>query len=314
MTAVSVRHLTKRYGAKTAVRDLSFDVDAGSVVGFLGPNGAGKTTTLKVLLGLVGATSGEATIEGVPYNRLRDPVRVLGAVLDGSGYHPRRTGLNHVRTLCVAAGVAQSRAEEVLDLVELTGAASEAVSSYSLGMRQRLGIASSIIGKPKVLVLDEPANGLDPQGVRWLRGLIRAFADDGGAVLISSHVLAEVQQVIDRAVVIAQGVLRADAPLLELLASSLPASRGETAVRVQTSRPAALQQALLFQGLSSQEEDEATLIVLGATVERVATIATQARVPLRGLMVAERSLEDVFLELTKPILEEPGIEKASRAR
>jgi ABC-2 type transport system ATP-binding protein len=208
MTVVSVRGLTKHFGSVRAVSDLSFDVSSGQVTGFLGPNGAGKTTTLRMVLGLVAPTAGDALIGGRRYVDLPQPRRIVGAVLEASGFHPGRRGRDHVRILANVAHVGRERVEEVLDLVDLTGAADRRVGGYSLGMRQRLGLAAALLGDPEVLILDEPANGLDPAGVAWLRKLLRGLAGEGRTVVVSSHVLSEVEQTVDQVVIINAGSLR----------------------------------------------------------------------------------------------------------
>ena len=216
MAVVSAVGLTKRFGDLTAVNDLSFELEAGSVTGFLGPNGAGKTTTLRMLLGLARPTRGQALVFGRPFTELEQPAARVGAVLEASDLHPGRTGRDHLRVLARAAGVPQSRVDEVLALVDLTGAAERRAGGYSLGMRQRLGLAAALLGAPELLVLDEPANGLDPEGVRWLRDSLRAFAMRGGTVLVSSHHLAEVAQTVDRVVIIDRGRLVVESTLEEL--------------------------------------------------------------------------------------------------
>jgi len=216
MTAVSIRGLSKHFGQVQAVQDLTFDVPAGQVTGFLGPNGAGKTTTLRMVLGLVRPTAGEARIGGVRYAELRDPRRVVGAVLEATGFHPGRRGRDHLRIIADAADLPVERVDQVLDQVGLTEASRRRVGGYSLGMRQRLGLAAALLGDPQVLVLDEPGNGLDPGGMAWLRGLLRDLAADGRAVVVSSHVLAEVAQTVDRVVIVNDGRLRYDGPLDEL--------------------------------------------------------------------------------------------------
>jgi ABC-2 type transport system ATP-binding protein len=215
--AVEIAGLTKRFGAVEAVRDLSFSVQPGRVTGFLGPNGAGKSTTLRALLGLVRPTSGSATFGGTRYEELDRPSARVGAVLEDASFHPGRTGRNHLRVLAAAGGHPASRVGELLELVGLAHAADRRVKGYSMGMRQRLGIAAALLGQPEVLILDEPANGLDPPGIRWLRELMRAQAGEGRAVLVSSHLLAEVAQSADEVVVIAEGSLRAQGPLREVL-------------------------------------------------------------------------------------------------
>ncbi len=217
---LEVDSLTKRFGATLAVDGLSFKAEPGRVLGFLGPNGAGKTTTLRTMLGLTIPTSGSATVDGRPYRELSDPVRVLGAVLEGPQFHPGRTGRNHLRVLASAAGLPTGRVDEVLKLVELDGAGGRRVKGYSLGMRQRLSLAGALLGDPRALVLDEPANGLDPQGIRWLRDFLRARAAEGRTVLISSHVLSEVAQTVDGVVVVSRGRLIAQGTVDELTAGA----------------------------------------------------------------------------------------------
>jgi ABC-2 type transport system ATP-binding protein len=214
--SVQVDSLTKRYGDVLAVDDVSFSLAAGTVTGFLGPNGAGKTTTLRVLLGLAEPTAGEALVFGRRYNELDQPVRRVGAVLESDDFHPGRSGRNHLCVLAIAAEIPRSRVDDVLRIVELADKADRPVKTYSLGMRQRLGLAGALLGDPQLLVLDEPANGLDPIGVRWLRGFLRSFAERGGSVLVSSHVLAEVAQAVDQVVIIDRGRLVATARLDEL--------------------------------------------------------------------------------------------------
>jgi ABC-2 type transport system ATP-binding protein len=205
--------LSKRYGDILAVDDLSFSLPPATITGFLGPNGAGKTTTLRLLLGLADPTGGEALVYGRRYQELERPTRRVGAVLESNDFHPGRSGRDHLRVLAAAADISATRVDEVLDLVGLGAAGGRLVKSFSLGMRQRLGIAGALLGEPRLLILDEPANGLDPAGVQWLRGLLRSFADGGGTVLVSSHLLAEIAQTVDRIVIICCGRLVADAPL-----------------------------------------------------------------------------------------------------
>jgi ABC-2 type transport system ATP-binding protein len=216
---VEVRSLSKRFGDVVAVDDVSFSLEAGTVTGFLGPNGAGKTTTLKVLLGLAEPTAGEALVFGSRYRELEQPARRVGAVLESNDFHPGRSGRDHLKMLAIAAEISASRVDEVLELVELRDKADRRVGTYSLGMRQRLGLAGALLGDPELLVLDEPANGLDPVGVHWLRGFLRGFAERGGSVLVSSHILAEVAQAVDQVVIIDRGRLLATARLDELTSS-----------------------------------------------------------------------------------------------
>ena len=218
MAVIQAHGLTKHFGSVRAVDDLSFGVERGSVTGFLGPNGAGKTTTLRMLLGLVAPDAGTATINGRTYADLPEPLHLVGAVLEASGFHPGRTARSHLRILALAARADASRVDDVLDLVQLTGAADRRVGGFSLGMRQRLGLATALLADPEILILDEPANGLDPEGVRWLRGLLRGFAAEGGTVLMSSHMLAEAALTVDSVVIVDRGRLVTQSPLASLTA------------------------------------------------------------------------------------------------
>jgi ABC-2 type transport system ATP-binding protein len=216
MAQVEVRGLTKTFGQVTAVRDVSFTAPAGKVTGFLGPNGSGKTTTLRAVLGLVRPSAGEALIGGIPYPRLARPRRSVGALLEATGFHPGRRARDHLRVLAAAAGLPGSRVDEVLGHVQLTAAASRRVREFSLGMRQRLGLAAALLGDPAVLLLDEPANGLDPAGVVWLRDLLRGLASEGRTVVVASHVLSEVVQTADHVVILSAGQLRFAGALREI--------------------------------------------------------------------------------------------------
>jgi len=216
MAEIEVRGLTKTFGAVTAVRDMSFTAPAGQVTGFLGPNGSGKTTTLRAALGLIRPTAGEALIGSVPYRHLAQPRRRVGALLEASGFHPGRRARSHLAVLAASCGVPGRRVDEVLDLVDLASAADRRVREFSLGMRQRLGLAAALLGDPQVLLLDEPANGLDPAGIAWLRGLLRGLAGEGRTVVVASHVLSEVAQTADHVVIVNAGELRFSGPLHEL--------------------------------------------------------------------------------------------------
>jgi ABC-2 type transport system ATP-binding protein len=290
---IEVDGLTKRYGNVLAVDGLSFRAEPGRVTGFLGPNGAGKTTTLRVLVGLLRPTAGSATVLGRRYAELDDPVRSVGAVLEASGFHPARSGRNHLRTLATAAGVASARVEELLQLVDLTGAARRRVGAYSLGMRQRLSLAGALLGDPRVLILDEPANGLDPQGIRWLRDLLRGFASEGRTVLVSSHVLAEMQQLADDAVIIARGRIVAQAGVGDVV------GRAGGAVRVRSPQRDRLVEALRRGGFQATLLDEDGLSVRNASPAQVGDIAATEGVALHELVAEEATLEEVFLELTE---------------
>jgi ABC-2 type transport system ATP-binding protein len=289
---LSASGLTKRFGDLTAVGDLTFALEAGDVTGFLGPNGAGKTTTLRMLLGLAEPTAGQAHLFGRRYADLERPATRVGAVLEAADIHPGRTGRDHLRVLARAAGVPPARVDAALSLVELTGAAARRADGYSLGMRQRLALAAALLGDPELLILDEPANGLDPEGVRWLLDFLRGFAANGGTVLVSSHHLAEVAQTVDRVVVIHRGRLVAESPLHELT------DRLAGAVRVEVDRPAALELALRNAEAGTSERTDGGLLVHGATAAQVGAIAHAADVEVRQLVTESASLEDVFLELT----------------
>ena len=292
---LEVRDLTKRFGANVAVDGLSFKATPGSVLGFLGPNGAGKTTTLRTLLGLTLPTSGTAMVDNRRYRDLADPVKVVGAVLEGPQFHPGRTGRNHLRVLAAAAGLPSSRVDEMVRLVELNGAGNRRVKGYSLGMRQRLSLAGALLGDPSALVLDEPANGLDPQGIRWLRDFLRAQAADGRTVLVSSHVLAEMAQTVDEVVVISRGKLVAQGSLDELTHGV------EAPVWVRSPEPERLRAALEARENVQVEPGEAGagwLAVRGASLEDVGTTAAENGIPVFELYRPRQSLEHVFLELT----------------
>ena len=290
--AVRAESLTKRFGDVVAVDDLSFELERGTITGFLGPNGAGKTTTLRMVVGLVAPTSGRALVFGRPYVQLAEPSRQVGAALEAADFHPGRSGRDHLRMLAEAVELPSSRVEEVLRLVELEGAAGRRVKTYSLGMRQRLGLATALLGDPELLILDEPANGLDPAGVRWLRDFLRDFAAGQRTVLISSHVLAEVAQTVDDVVIINHGRLVTEASLEELI------GRGAGSVHVRTPEPARLQDALANAGIRFSAGHDHTLLAYGTTVEQVGDIAFGVGVPIHELGSDSSSLEDIFLGLT----------------
>ena len=288
---VEVRGLSKRFGSTVAVDDLTFSIGRGRITGFLGPNGAGKSTTLRALLGLVLPTSGEARVEGRRYVELDDPTGAVGAVLESESFHPGRSGRNHLRVLATAARLPTARVDEVLAQVELTEAARRRVGGYSLGMRQRLSVAGALLGQPRLLVLDEPANGLDPEGIRWLRDFLRSFAADGGTVFISSHVLAEVAQIVDEVVIIHRGRLVAQEPLEALTARS----SGGSVVRSPDAER--LREQLVAAGLETAASANGQLRV-AAPPERIGEVAAAAGIVLHELRAQEATLEEVFLELT----------------
>ncbi len=289
---IEVSHLTKRYGSVLAVDDLSFRAEPGRVTGFLGPNGAGKTTTLRALVALLHATSGDARVLGRHYPELEDPVRTVGAILEANAFHPGRTGRNHLRTIAAAGGIADGRVDQMLELVDLTAAANRRAKGYSLGMKQRLSLAGALLGDPQVLVLDEPANGLDPQGIRWLRDLLRSLAAEGRTVLVSSHVLTEMAQLADDVVIIAKGRLIMQAPMAEVLAG------GARATRVRSPQPDRLAAALAQAGIAATQFGEDALST-DAAPEQVGEVAAAEGIVLHELVAAAESLEDVFLELTE---------------
>ena len=290
--AIRVQGLSKRFGEVLAVDHLSFDVGPGTVTGFLGPNGAGKTTTLRMLLGLVAPTSGTATIDGRPYRELADPLRRVGAVLEAGGFHPGRSARDHLRVLAKAAGLPAGRVGKVLEQVGLAAAGRRRVGGFSLGMRQRLGLAAALLGDPEVLVLDEPANGLDPEGVHWLRGLVRGLADQGRTVLVSSHLLAEVAQTVDQVVIIDKGRLVTQAAMAELTAGA------DRTVRVRTPQPEALRDLLVARGATVGIDGPDRLVVGGVTTEQVGQAAAAGGIVLHEMRFERSNLEDVFLELT----------------
>ena len=292
MAPVEVRDLSKRFGDFAAVKQLSFEIRPGRVTGFLGPNGAGKSTTLRALLGLVRPSSGSATFGGQRYDELERPGTRVGAVLEDASFHPGRSARNHLRVVAATGGHPARRVEEVLAAVDLTAAADRRVKGYSMGMRQRLAIAAALLGDPQVLILDEPTNGLDPPGISWLRGLLREQADRGRAVLVSSHVLAEVAQTVDDVVVIADGQLRAQGTLEQVLGGD-----DGPATEVRAQDPVRLTGAL-ERRWHRVERDGDVLHVLGATPAEVGEIADAERVAVLGLAPRRRSLEDAFLALT----------------
>jgi ABC-2 type transport system ATP-binding protein len=291
MTSVQVQGLTKHYGGIVAVDGLSFEVDEGTVTGFLGPNGAGKTTTLRMLLGLVTPTSGTATIGGQRYRDLEAPFRHVGAVLESTNFHPGRRARDHLRVLAVASGTPLDRVDAVLAMVGLTESADRRVKGFSLGMRQRLGLAAALLGEPEVLILDEPANGLDPEGVHWLRRFLRSYADDGHTVLVSSHLLAEVAQTVDEIVIIAKGRLVRQSSLADL------ASESSGGVLVRTPQARTLRDALVAQGIAAEFRG-ADAVVAMSTAEAVGLISARAGVVIYEMTSQQFDLEELFLKLT----------------
>jgi ABC-2 type transport system ATP-binding protein len=290
MSTITFSKLTKRYGSVLAVDDLTFDVQPGKVTGFLGPNGSGKTSTLRILLGLAAPTSGTATIDGRAYRQLPDPVRRVGAALDSNCFHPGRSAAQHLRIITTATGLPRRRVDEVLGLVGLSDVAGRAVGGFSLGMRQRLSLAGALLGDPGVLVFDEPLNGLDPDGIRWLRGLLRTLAAQNRTVFLSSHLLSEVAQTVDEVVVLSRGRLVAHAPLADLVART-------SVVRVRTPEPARLLEVLAGAGLQVRLADASTVEVRSATADAVGVAAAAAGVTILELSRHDEDLESLFFDL-----------------
>ncbi|MCE0765229.1 ATP-binding cassette domain-containing protein [Pseudonocardia kujensis] len=287
---IEVSGLAKRFGTVEAVRGLSFTVGPGAVTGFLGPNGSGKTTTLRAILGLVAPTAGSALVEGAPYAELTGPGRVVGALLEAHGAHPARTARRHLQSGASAIGAPEQRVDEVLGLVGLTDAADRPAGGYSLGMAQRLALATALLGDPRILVLDEPGNGLDPQGIAWLREFLRGFARSGRSVLVSSHQLAEIAQTADRLVVISAGTCVYQGPADGL--------HGRPAVRVRCSDPVRLAEALAARGVLEIDHVADGGLAVAADAVLVGDTALAAGVALYGLVEERADLEAMFLRLT----------------
>ena len=291
MSVIEIRGLRKRYGKREVVRDLTFDVPAGTITGFLGRNGAGKTTTLRMLLGLARPAAGDALVFGRPYPALEHPTRRVGVVLETGGFHPGRTGRRHLEVVATAAQIPLGRVAEVLEQVGLTGAAGGRVRTYSLGMRQRLALGAALLGRPEVLILDEPTNGLDPVGIRALREQLTAHAAAGGTVLVSSHQLAEVAQVVDQVVIIHEGRLVTAGPARDLMG-------GPSRVRLRTAEPERLRDLLHQAGIGVDQVGPDILLARGASPDEVGAVVAVNRVALAEMTVVNTTLEDVFLELT----------------
>ena len=289
---IEVENLTKRFRKTVAVDDLSFKVREGAITGFLGPNGAGKTTTLRVILGLVHPSAGRATVMGRLYRQLESPTQQVGAVLEATDFHPGRSGRNHLRVLAAATGIPRSRVEDVLQVVDLQGPAGRRAGGYSLGMRQRLSLAGALLGDPRILVLDEPANGLDPQGIRWLREFLRSLAAEGRTIFISSHVLAEVEQIVDEVVIIHRGKFVVQATTAELVA------RAAGGIRARSPQADQLRAALEEAGVKVASSEGDLLTLADATTARVGEIAAAKGIVLHELVAESSSLEEAFLDLT----------------
>ena len=289
---ITVSGITKQYGKRIAVDDMSFEVGSGRVTGFVGPNGAGKSTTMRMMVGLTRPDSGEVRYDGIRYGDLRHPARLVGSVLDARCMHPGRTARQHLRATAAVSGIPTSRVDAVLAEVGLETAAGQRAGGFSLGMRQRLALAGALLGDPKVLLLDEPSNGLDPDGIRWLRNSLRSFADQGGTVFVSSHLISELAMFADDLVVVGAGRLIAAEPLEAITA------RNEVSVVVETSQPAELATLLAARGLAA-EADGTRLLVHGTTKAVVSQIAFDNGVRLAELSETSRSLEDSLLDMTR---------------
>ncbi len=299
MAVIEVEGLTKRFGKKVlAVDEVSFSIEAGTVTGFLGPNGAGKTTTLRMILDLVRPSSGVVRILGSAYRDLQRPATRVGALLDASGFHPGRSGRNALRVVAAGAGISYDRVDVALEMVELTPAAKRAVKGYSSGMRQRLALAAALLGDPEVLLLDEPANGLDPEGIRWLRGFLQGRAAEGRTVLVSSHVLSEIEQTAENVLIISKGKLVAQGPIAKLAAGSAPV------VRARSPQAERLEAALLEKGAAVNRLGDA-LAIRGPASAEVGELAHARDITLHELLTEQPSLEDLFLQLAGTRREEP---------
>jgi ABC-2 type transport system ATP-binding protein len=288
---IEIRGLTKRFGSFLAVDDLSFDVEPGRITGFLGPNGAGKTTTLRMLLGLVHQSSGTATIDGRTYRHLPDPMGTVGAALEATNFHPGRSGRDHLLVLADAARIPHGRVDELLELTGIPAAARKRAGEYSMGMRQRLGLAAALLGDPRVLVLDEPSNGLDPEGIRWLRGFLRHLSREGKTILVSSHLLQEVEQTVDEVVIIANGRL--------VRAGTVDELHGAPAAIVRTSDAARLAGALRVADVTSTPGADGTLVADTTDLRLIGDVALRAGLPIYGLEAQRADLEALFFELTE---------------
>ncbi len=295
---IEVRGLTKRYGAKTAVDNLSFGIEPGRVTGFLGPNGAGKTTTMRCILGLDYPNEGTVTIDGKVYNGLANPMREVGALLDAKAVHGGRSAYNHLLCLAQTNGLPKRRVGEVLELVGLSEVAKKRSKGFSLGMSQRLGIAATMLGDPKVLMFDEPVNGLDPEGILWIRNLMKALASEGRTVFVSSHLMSEMENTADHLIVIGRGKLIAATSMKEFVASASGAS-----VRVRTPSADQLVRAVSAKGATATADADGAIEVRGMTIEQIGDLAFGEGIRLHELTTVRASLEEAFMELTADSVE-----------
>ncbi|MFF7353607.1 ABC transporter ATP-binding protein [Streptomyces filipinensis] len=293
MTSIDVRDLGKEYGGRRAVDQLTFSVRPGRVTGFLGPNGAGKSTTMRLVLGLDRPTSGTATIGGHPYAALREPLRRVGALLDARAAHGSRTARDHLRALAASNRIPDRRVDTVLEETGLAQVARRRVRTYSLGMRQRLGIAAALLGDPEVVLLDEPANGLDPEGIVWIRTLLRRLAREGRTVLVSSHLMGETAAFADHLVILGRGRLLADTPVREFIHA-----RVRPHVRIRTSEPSALDDLLARHGLDASPDPDGSRTVWHTRVDDIGRLMSDAGLPVLELTAREATLEEAYLDLT----------------
>jgi ABC-2 type transport system ATP-binding protein len=298
---IEAQGLTKRYGDKTAVADLTFRVRPGIVTGFLGPNGAGKSTTMRLILGLDAPTAGTVTVNGRPYAALSAPLREVGALLEARSVHTGRSARNHLLALAATTGVPTRRVDDLLEMVGLAGVANKWVRGFSLGMGQRLGIAAALLGDPHTLILDEPVNGLDPEGIRWIRGLLRALAAEGRTVLVSSHLMSEMAQTAEQVIIIGKGRLLADLSVAEMIARA-----SGTTVRVRTPEADRLRELLADPLTTVTATGPDQLEVIGGSSTEIGLVAMRHQIALVELTPVQASLEEAFMDLTRDAVEFPG--------
>ncbi|HEX3802771.1 MAG TPA: ATP-binding cassette domain-containing protein [Solirubrobacteraceae bacterium] len=304
---IEVHGITKQYGERVAVDDLTFTIQPGVVTGFLGPNGAGKSTTMRLILGLDRPTRGTATVNGKQYRDLVAPLHEVGALLEARAVHTGRSGYNHLLALAQTHGIPRARIDEVIELVGLGSVAHKRVASFSLGMGQRLGVAAALLGDPATVILDEPANGLDPEGIRWIRNLLKGLAAEGRTVFLSSHLMSEMEQTAEHLIVIGRGRLIADTDVASFVAT---ASSGAP-VRVRAAQPTALADALTAAGGRTEKLEGQALQVFGLSSERIGEIAAAQQLVLHELTPLQVSLEDAFMDLTKDSVEYQQLENAT---
>ncbi|MBQ9917452.1 MAG: ATP-binding cassette domain-containing protein [Microbacterium sp.] len=291
-------HLTKRYGTRTAVSDVSFTVPPGRVTGFLGPNGAGKSTTMRMIVGLDRPTAGSVTVNGTPYDRLRAPLTEVGVLLDAKAVHTGRSARNHLRVMAATHGISRSRVDEVIEITGIASVADKRAGGFSLGMGQRLGIAAALLGDPHTLILDEPVNGLDPEGVRWVREFVRHIAAEGRTVLLSSHLMSEMALTADHVIVLGRGEVLADAPLHELVRSWT-----SEVVLVRSPELSRLVEVLAPEGVTATRVETGLASLAGASAVRIGDLAARHGIPLHELTPRSGSLEDAYLALTGDAIE-----------